>query len=496
MIHLLKAIASILIVLIIGYALLILIFRNKPVCKKMDFIFSLGLGFGLLAEYCLVCLTVAKRIDFKVVYAALALSLGWIIYKKRKSEFLDCFSFCSLRRILSSRKSSRWPALPIVTSVLCVCLIAVILTVVSYNLAARPMYQFDSRAIWGMKAKILFFEHTILSEAVEEISSSHPHPRYPLLLPIASAWIFENLGEADDRAVRLLFLAFFVGIVMVVFQFQRSYGGDFAAILSVSALLLVPFLYRSMRPGASSGHADLIVSFYITASAVAMISWIRKGNHAFLTISTFLAVGAALTKNEGVAFIVNLFLTTALFSLVSLDYYHEKDPGNTQYWAWLRGNAPRIYRLAAHAFIAGVLLLPSLYVRSSLPQFLDENYLHYLNLRQVASNLDRLPEVLKILFEEFLNIKDWGAIWILIMASMIGIGKTWKKESYFFFILILLQVAGYLIIFIITSNDVTWQMGSALPRLLLHILPLGVMLLFFQLFDLKDESSIAGISER
>ncbi len=483
MVHLIRALASIVVVTIIGYALVLLMFRAKPIRSAgLNFALSLGLGFGFLAEFCLICLALAGRIDFKLMYVALVLGIAGILYEKKRAGFSRFLHLPPLRELLPGRGKSGRPASEQLMAGAGISIIAVIVIVVSFNLLARPMYEFDARAIWGMKAKILFHERTIFSEAVLNASSNHPHPRYPLLLPIAESWVFENMGQADDRLVRLLFLCFFIGLILSTYQLQRRFAGKVAAIWCVCALLVTPFLYSgTTEGGASSGYADVVVSFYITTSALAMILWMKEGNMAFALVGAILAACVALTKNEGLVFAVNLFLTTAVFSLVGKGRRELGNPARSNPSAWLRDNSARLYCLISYVLVVAIMLLPWFYVRSGLPRLLDENYAQYLNYRDIASGLHRLPQILKTLVVNLLNVRIWGVIWVLIAASLCGIGRTWRREAYFILTLMALQLASYLAVFIITPNELAGQLSSALSRLLLHILPLGVTLVSFQL---------------
>lgn len=483
MVHLIRAFASIVIVAVIGYALVLFIFRTKSTRSVgLNFVLSLGLGFGFLAECCLICLALAGRMNFRLVYVAFVLAIAGILYKKGWAGFSRFLRLHPLRELLAERgKSGRHLSEQLLAGA-GISIIAVIVIVVSFNLLARPMHQFDSRAIWGMKAKVLFHERTIFSEAIVNASSNHPHPRYPLLLPIAEGWVFENMGQADDRVVRLLFLWFFIGLILCTYELQRRLAGKMAALWCVCALLVTPFLYSGLTEGgASSGYADVIASFYITTSALAMILWLKEGDWAFALVGAILAACVALTKNEGLVFAANLFLTTAVFSLVGKG---RREPGNrvkSKLAARLSGNSARLYCLALYVLIVAVMLLPWFYVRSDLPKFFDENYAQYLNYRDIAAGMHRLPQILKTFAAELLDFKVWGVIWILIAFSLGGIGRTWRRNAYFILTLMALQLASYLAVFIITPNELAGQLSSALSRLLLHILPLGVTLVSFQL---------------
>ena len=487
-----RAAASLAVVLLIGYALVLLMFRTRPNRNAgLSFALSLGLGFGFLAEYCLLSLMLTRHLDFTFAYVASVLAAGGILYEKKRARSLNLLRLVPFSGVLRGKGHQKGPASQKIMAGAAAIIVAIIVSIVAFNLLARPMYHYDSRAIWGLKAKILFEERTIFSDSVEDISRNHPHPRYPLLLPIASAWVFQNMGKADDRRVRLLFLAYFVGLILAAYQLQRTHAGHTAAFVSVAALLSAPLLYAGMRSGGSSGHADIIVAFYITMSVLAITLWMKEKKRAFMIAGALFAAFTALTKNEGLVFAVNLFLTTAFFSLAWGKSNETAGAGKPALFAWLKTNSSKLCDLAVYVLVVAAVLFPWLSVRSGLPRFLDEDYLRHLNYEEVSAGLHRLPEIIRILGAELLNIRNWGIIWILIAASLLGAGKTWKKERFFILSLIALQMASYLAIFVITPGNLAGQMKVSLSRLLLHVLPLGAMLLSLQIGG-REEISTGG----
>lgn len=482
--HLIRASASIIAIWLIGYASVLFMFRAKPIRgAALSFALGLGLGFGLLAEICMVSLALTKRIDFKFVYAALVVAMIAIVYEKRRFEFSRLFACINLRKIMQKTGASERPAPEKIIMGVGKSFVAIVALVVAFNLLARPMYQFDARAIWGLKAKVLFQERTIFSESVENISRNHPHPRYPLLIPLSSAWIFYNIGEADDRVVRLVFLVFFIGLIAAAFRLQQEHTGDVAAFLSLSAFLFVPYIYGSKSGGASSGHADITLSFYITASALAIMLWMKQRNAVFVIVGALFAACAALTKNEGLVYAMILFLTAAVFTIASKEDRKADRSKKSLADEWFKVRQWKLFGLAAYVLVGIVALIPWLLVRADLPKFLDEDYLRYLNVRDIVAGAARLPTIMKIFCAELLNTKNWGLIWVLIAASACAAWWKGNKESRFVSVVMALQIAAYLVVFVITPYDVAGQMIVSVPRLLLHVLPLGVTLVSFQVAD-------------
>lgn len=478
-----KTAASLIIILLIGYAAFLLMFRAMPIRNRtLGFVFALGLGFGLIAELGMVSLLLAGSLDFRLVYVVAVLGSVAILYKKKSGGFSSLFALASLRGIPRDNGYSERPTTQRIIKSLGRIAVAVVALVVAVNLLARPMYQIDARVIWGLKAKILFQEHTIFSESVEDISRNHPHPRYPLLIPVASAWIFNNIGEVDDRAVRMLFLIFFAGLVAVTYQLAREQSGNAAGRLSISAMVFAPFVYGSMSGGASSGHADIALSFYIAASTMAMMMWMKEKDVTFAVGAALFAAFAALTKNEGIIFALNLLFATAAFSLSK----GKEDPGYSERALsaeWFKARKPRFLGFATYALVFAIALAPWLFVRAGLPRFLDEDYTRHLNVRDISAGLARLPIIAQYFGAEALNVRNWGLVWILAIPSACMAWRNGNRESRFISVVISLQAASYVAVFVITPDDLAWQMSVSLSRLFLHVLPLAAVLVSIQAVD-------------
>src|SRR5262249_37475285 len=59
-------------------------------------------------------------------------------------------------------------------------------------------------AIWALKAKILLHEPASSSSYFSDLSRAYSHLDYPLLWPLAIAWAWTAVGEADLTAVKVL----------------------------------------------------------------------------------------------------------------------------------------------------------------------------------------------------------------------------------------------------------------------------------------------------
>lgn len=479
---------SIIVVCTVGYALVLAMFRGKPHGGPgFSLALSIGLGFGFLVECSLLLLAFDRKIDFRFMYGAFVVGIAGIAYAKRNIS-LSALRASFRETLLKSSLRGRSPLTKAIM-IVAVAAICVVTLLVCFNLLALPMYQFDSRAIWGMKAKILFHEHTIFSEIVSDETGLYPIPRHPLFMPIASAWVHESMGAFDDRHVRVLFLTFFVGLMLGMYRLHRMQTGPAGALAFLAALLFVPYLYSMRAAGASSGYVDFTLAFYFMMAATAMLLAMRHESLSFAVAAALFAGCAGLVKNEGLVFSMNLFLATAVCFCFGGRAARKGAEGRNAS-DWMSRNRSGLLSLATYLIVVALALLPWLLIYSRIPFFPEKDYFTYLNYGDIVSGMKRLPTIARVFGAECLSLKNWSIVWLLVGVSLFGIRRTWTRESLFLFSVIALQLMSYAGIFMITPFGYEIQMKDSVSRLLLHVLPLGVALLAFQVR--REEEDIGG----
>src|SRR5262249_1344171 len=128
--------------------------------------------------------------------------------------------------------------------------------------AARRGLGWDGVAVWGLKAKAAFADGGFPGPYFHDLSRQGSHPGYPLFVPLAEAWVYRCIGQVDECAVKLLFVAFYVALVALFYGGVRREG--FTATFSLgftAALATVPLL----RAQAMSGEADVPLAFVVFA---------------------------------------------------------------------------------------------------------------------------------------------------------------------------------------------------------------------------------------
>jgi hypothetical protein len=375
-----------------------------------------------------------------------------------------------------------------------------------YYTSIMPINAMDAMGFWGYSAKAIYYDGTVRTPAITDPLREHPHPRYPLLVPLAQVWVHLVRGGYEDKAVKLLFVAFYAALAGVVYGAAKSAlsgsarGSPQATHAGLAAALLVATLppLRADGYGAAFALADIPLACLI---ASALLCWAEGGDLRSLLLASLFGSFAAWTKNEGLAFFAILTVLTALRAGAQLSRRGVPADQRARF-SWGRVPARGRARQAAAALAGGwLLLVPWLLFRHSLP-IADENYPAHLQLGVLWANLGRLPVVLLTWLREFADASQWSLLWLLAavaavwairgVARLVSPGRAGARPpdagarpaspaGAHAPVLWLLafgfgQLLVYTVVVVVGPWDVTELLTLTSTRLLLHVLPAAVLL--------------------
>src|SRR5205085_7016051 len=96
-----------------------------------------------------------------------------------------------------------------------------IVSVVAAVTILEPIVEWDVMGIWALKAKVLLHEPVLASGYFRDLSKAYSHLDYPLLWPMAMAWIWSWNGESDLASVKVLGIALLASFLMSFFGLLR-----------------------------------------------------------------------------------------------------------------------------------------------------------------------------------------------------------------------------------------------------------------------------------
>lgn len=180
--------------------------------------------------------------------------------------------------------------------------------------SANPHGDWDATAIWNLRAKFLISGDPgwRLGIAPPELGTDigvH-HPTYPILVSSATAqaWTLTGTASSEAPALESLFFALAVAALLagaIAWRHSESLGLLAGLVFLASGAFIT---------GSPAQYADIPLSLYVLGSLVALEAAARDAKPWLAVLAGICAGFAALTKNEGIAFIV-FFLAVAAWRL-------------------------------------------------------------------------------------------------------------------------------------------------------------------------------------
>jgi hypothetical protein len=324
-------------------------------------------------------------------------------------------------------------------------LIGISLLTAALQALAVPLHMWDSIVIYGFKAKILFAETTFKTAAFQDPSVFHNATDYPLLVPYLESGFYRWLGHTDDRAVRLLFLAYWGSWLGLVYDALRWRLRAVPAGAWVSVLATLPLFSGMFMGQAVSGFADIPLALYWTGFLTAGFRIWQGGAARPWGLVILSAIGCLFTKNEGVPIVVFGLLILAM-----------GDPLKDRR-GWI-----------VSAIFITLLVMPWWWVRHSLPH----NASHYARwpTGPLAQMANAFRKVSLAYAREALSLRSWGIYWPLVLAGLLCPRKAgcFPRES----LVILALVGLQLVVYGYVYSTYPWPLDLLLPvtvqRLLIH----------------------------
>lgn len=341
--------------------------------------------------------------------------------------------------------------------------VTVALVLLAAAAALGPFVGWDERAIYGLKARVLFHEGSVRGEAFTDTGYVHSQARYPLLVPLLEASLLTLKGSFDDHSLKLLFLLFSLSLAFVVAGEARRLHGPRAGGLWGVLLLATPMLIGPSDGGGLSAYADLPLAAFVTGTTVLLGRSLDRAGLRDLLLAGLLLGAAFATKREG------LLWALALGTGALLTHWRRAGARTT---GIARSSAP--FLLTALLFL--VLSLAA--GRWTPPSAWSERYSVVLDLDWLRQLGSRPFEIAPFVLRQLTDWKAWGWAWPLVVAGLLLLRRPRLTPTPFFWRATALAVlAADVGVFVVTPNHVHWHLATAFSRLLLHVLPLAILIL-------------------
>ncbi|MEQ8768591.1 MAG: glycosyltransferase family 39 protein [Planctomycetota bacterium] len=454
---------------VLGWALYRLLFLGKPESGHDGFrTLATSFGLGIGASFLIALIFSGSGESFW-------LGLGvWLAIPAGLMLGVAGFRRWRQRKVHANGHAKR--SLDALEAVL-VAMLIVLLGTILIQAVSEPLKSWDARAIYGTSAKVLYHEGGVHGDSIRNDDRIHYHRNYPLLIAYHEASIWRLVGNVSERQGKAIFPAFFIALIGLVYSLFRKRLGRLLGMLLVISFASPPFFAFYHDGGGVSGYADVPFAYFWAGAAAYLYLYLGSRDWRHIAIAAIFQTCAISTKNEG------LLLTLPLTALLAGVLLMRAPDAPARLWRRLR---------PAAGFLGGVALLtlPWLLIRSTLPDYLDENYPKQILEQSFADTLDRLPKTLTLVFEEGFHYKDWGLVWLIYLAAPLLAWKlTDRRATLFFGGLAVMQIAIYVAVYLYSPHDLGWHIEVSWNRLLIHVLPIAALCCGIQLTALVSRRS-------
>ena len=320
-------------------------------------------------------------------------------------------------------------------------------------IGAHPHGRWDAWAIWNLRAKFLAAPSDGWRDAFDPVLA-WSHPDYPLLLPLAVARGWVICGEPIVAVPIALSLAFAVATVLTVVSSLLALRGAAVAAMGLTLVVVPQFALLG-----AAQMADVPLAFYAVLAAAVLAA--HDPGNAELIVAGAAAGSAAWTKNEGM-------LVAALLPAAYVLIRAQRESATVARRAAVRlaaGMAPALALLA----LFEVLLAPGNDLVAGLAS--GGAIANWLDGARVGFVADRMARV----------AVTWGGwplgspVWLLALLVLAprGSGSTRRLEPAVLAagLLLLVQVAAFLSVYVMTPYPVAWHIDTSWPRLVAQLWP-------------------------
>lgn len=444
-------------ILLSGYSVMLLIFpeERRPFYETYALSYALGSGVmgGFLFLASLYFGVVPSRLSvFSIFLISASLIVAVKLWTAERQKEYDNNWYKTMHLKLN--------IIPLFSIVV----IFLVFVVVCCHSLLMPLYEWDSFAIWGFKAKVFFYEDLKSSQYFYNPNLGYSHPDYPLLVSLLTTGVYASIGYIDETAGKIIFPFFYLAFICLIYTAIRwKLQGKYSLLLT-AVFASTPALVR----WSGAGTADVALTFFHMGTIFYMIKYFNGGKMSDLIFAGLFNSLCLFTKNEGLALsIINIFVFM-IFCISAGKYYKP------------------IIILSLCSIIPCV---PWIIFSLGIPR-IHENYLACLDPSDFPLNINRLTLIIQGFFNGFISIAKWGIMWILLLILLAACFKSLKNKTFLLLsVLLVSHLVLYIFIYSIYPYDFNELLNSTLDRLILHMLPEGILIITFILSTMINDRS-------
>jgi len=318
-----------------------------------------------------------------------------------------------------------------------------------------PIRFWDAVSCWSLKGKAFFLDG-IINDFFLLHDYSFSHQSYPLYLPLIQTWLFTWMREVNENLVKIIFPLFYSSLLFTLYYLFRQRLGKLVSILFVFIISFLPVI-------ADHGYIEytnllfsviMLLAVYFLYLAIAI-----KGKTSYLILSAIFFAILALTRSEGIIYVM-------IFILLSIFFFVRRLKGVYS----LKKN---LLNLLMPLAVFVIFLTPwyLLKLRLGIPAISAEWEIF---LGKGSMDFGRAAAVMGRQF--LLSVYDstravlgsfYGPVWVLMLiALLLRLKQHFRDYNWIFFVFI---AAGMVSIFV--SLAAIPDFANSAERYILHIFP-------------------------
>ena len=312
-------------------------------------------------------------------------------------------------------------------------------------------FEWDPRSIWLFHAKVMFYEDSVFSLGDNYKFS---HIEYPNLAPAFASALAILFGYWNEVFPKISFTLMFLPPLIMISSFFKD----------VRYLIFISIVFFTVGKFLFNGWTDGLVAIYFGASAFLMYllfiidSNFYKNRPIYYMLALCFFASLTLIKNEGIALLFVIFLSTFLICLFKL----------------------RLKKDISKFFLLSISFLPIIIWKFfCYSKGIGNDYINTNMLLNLLPRFEDLNNYKTISYFLFLNEKFLFALIFFFLSFWI---KFDKELFSFIFIITLMYILILFIIYFSTPHDFYWQLNSSAARV---IRSLSFLLAFFALYNIK-----------
>jgi hypothetical protein len=340
-----------------------------------------------------------------------------------------------------------------------------------------PLSDWDTRAIWGIKAKSFFLESGFDNTFLTSSHYNDTHRDYPNGLSLMMALFYRMYGSVQEQAVKLYLITFYVNILLLTIGTLKHFFKKTPTYMII--LLIIGFLYTNkFIQYSASGYADMPLAVIFASATLCSIAAVTTGSltksFPFLLTGVLTAATGVYIKDEGLTFFI--VYAAGTISIAACSYGRKEISGFLHKKMRTIISGVALLVLFLFGFIQWELTKRQLNIIDVLPFSLDN--------RTLQQQLFQLTVIIRSYIAMAANSANWGMLLAPLSLFFTGgtISLLFTKKMRIYAVpgtIILLQLCIYTAAYFFSKHDITWHLQTSLERLFLHLIPSALIVAIF-----------------